>query len=513
MRPTFDLLQEDWIACVYPTGVEYRGILAALGDAPAIRGIGGLSPTGSFGAYRFLLALLGWAMPVNTEREWRKRESTGGAELARETAETIRDRCIGRFDLLDAEQPFLQDGGIPEEPNRPVSDLLAELPSATEISHFFHARDDEAALCAVCCAEALVRLPAFCMAGGRGLPPSLNDAPPVYFLPVGNTLLETLLLNWPVLAVEGDRPSWEGTSQGEEIGELEGFTWRPRGVRLGTPVCRGNVRCSRCGARASPSRPLFRQIVFVAGRRRSDERERRWRDPHVAYVPKRTFGPTKAQAPELAPLRCPDPVKNAAAAAGAWRRIIKAVLDSALGQSAQCPVAAISRACSRLAEEADLRIQCFQPHTRQAKGLDEREDMWVVPAAVRRDVACLKKLGGEIDWLGDSMSSFRRMWVRAHLPKRSARRGEEIRAALLSSTLALESEARARFRRLVREWDPGTSGDQQIQQWRSGVREGVSRVCRAVQSHRGPGLLDRLERQRRLTWTIERTFRSGGDQR
>src|SRR5205085_2128529 len=142
-------------------------------------------------------------------------------------------------------------------------------------THFEHAGEPRHAFCPACCARGLVALPCFAVAGGAGIKPGINGVPPMYLLPQGQSLFETLLLNYLIPtcrpeALQGPDPGplWEGSGVVELRGEkatagfVESLTWPPRRVRLypgeGGP-------CSRCG---EPSPVLVRKMVFAQGRSR-----------------------------------------------------------------------------------------------------------------------------------------------------------------------------------------------------------------------------------------------------
>lgn len=78
----------------------------------------------------------------------------------------------------------------------------------------------------------------FMTAGGAGLSPSINGAPPIYALPVGFNLYETLCLNLPWKRDEtGDgKVAWRELrvpgSERVEATHPEALTWRPRKVQL-----------------------------------------------------------------------------------------------------------------------------------------------------------------------------------------------------------------------------------------------------------------------------------------
>jgi len=469
MAGQYDLLHEEWIPCVYPDGLKHRGLLGAVRDAGRIREIAGSSPLDTFSLYRFLLAVVHWAMPLHGEEQWRKAWSRPKERFLADLVAAVSKRCAGQFDLL-GEARFLQRAGPRETRGRPVSDLYAELPGRTEIRHFKHVGDESVALCLACCARGLIRLPAFCQSrlAGSGVtaPASINGWPPVYFLPVGATLVETLLLNLPEDVAPGDQPAWEGEPTRGPIGVLEGFTWQARRTGLGAPICDATAYCQQCGAEGGETTPLFRQTAFGIGRRRSDFPDRNWNDPHVAYVRRGSKGASSGQAAERKELRCPNPVRTPDQAAAVWRRIAKAIVDSIGVASEDAPIRAVRRACCRLAGHEALRVLCFVPHTREAKTFDHREDSWEFPPAVISDREVAGKLSAQLDDMEGFLRRLRSGWRRAKKPNARKRGGGEVVAYLSRATPAFEADARERFRELL--WDLGSGADvaSAVESWR-----------------------------------------------
>src|SRR5690606_13138708 len=73
--------------------------------------------------------------------------------------------------------------------------------------HFRHSKDEKDGLCLPCCVLGLLRLPLFSVSGLPDLKSGINGVPPIYVVPVGLTLAETLAANWIRVASLGV-PSW-----------------------------------------------------------------------------------------------------------------------------------------------------------------------------------------------------------------------------------------------------------------------------------------------------------------
>jgi len=112
----------------------------------------------------------------------------------------------------------------------------------------------------------------------------INGVPPVYAVPTGTTLLETLLANWKVCGDIGE-PSWiSGRTDRDfeaDVPLLTGLTLVPRRVFLHEPIV-GRGACTNCSARELPL--IFKCEYQTAGKKESE----RWNDPHVVYLEGKT---------------------------------------------------------------------------------------------------------------------------------------------------------------------------------------------------------------------------------
>jgi CRISPR type I-E-associated protein CasA/Cse1 len=397
MQTQFDLFKEPFLPWRSASGLGIRiGLQEAFKQAGELAPFGDAGPQTTLAVVRVLLVLMHHTRPGCNDKEWHNLWDIGSfPDVWLADIETTANR---KFDLLDPERPFLQSAR-PDEKTRPASDLIAELPADTNINHSRHTFDDQVALCPACCGLGILRLAPFCGQGGQGKAPSINGPPPVYLLPVGDTLFRTLLLNWPLdEPVERDRPAWDERidRRRDRIGLLEGFTWEPRSVGLIPGDARGEC-CTLCG-RFEPQ--LVRRIVFQKGRDRGDQRLKGWRDPHVAYAEEAS----KKGAKPVRTLFAPEPVQNPRAAAGFWRELAAALLSSGHDFGQEPTSSAVARA-RRVRPSDDLHVLVIQTHTRQAKVLHDRLDLWTLPPQDKsRDQLLLK----EVKWLSDGLQKLDR---------------------------------------------------------------------------------------------------------
>ena len=178
------------------------------------------------------------------------------------------------FDLFDTERPFWQDPRANRL--RPVSDLIHEIPAATNFWHFRHATVFIDGICPACCVKGLLRLPLFTTIGGAGIGAGINGTPPFYVAPWGNTLGEQLWQNWHPEEHPGT-PSWDSSATlnfEEDIPLLVGLTWQPRKVLFQIPTGEKST-CIACGAQNT-------DIVYYAQLQAiSAPKDVVWNDPHV----------------------------------------------------------------------------------------------------------------------------------------------------------------------------------------------------------------------------------------
>jgi CRISPR type I-E-associated protein CasA/Cse1 len=493
MGERFDLLTEPWIVCTRKDGPTRLGITAVLCSAHEIIEVADPSPLATFAIYRLLLATLRWVMPLPDLTAWRKAWTAG--RFPKALVSDLGRRGSGHFDLFDAAHPFYQDPSAAPA-NSPVSELAPDLPGATNIVHFRHSRDSRAALCAACAARGLAMLPAFCTSGGSGKQPSINEAPPVYFMPRGGNLFQTLLLNqpvpgvlsdWPSAAPRRDVPAWEGTTSGTgPVGFMEGLTWQPRRVLL-RPAADAGARCSLCGDPAA----VQGEIAFLKGR--PPPRDRRWDDPHVLLGPER-----KGKKTPLRPGKEP--------AAGHWRFAAQALI-------AEEPPLAVRQLRElvrggKLGSGAPrLALQSFVFHTFQMRFSHAASSMWTIPPAVLTDPTVAAALRAELDFAEGVVKEIAkaRLWAEAatHVA------WDEGWARCQSAIQPFETEAERAFRRLVAEVSSSPAEMvPRIDAWCQALRAAADRVFAPARDAMRP--LATIDAERRFRSRLDRVFAQGG---
>jgi CRISPR type I-E-associated protein CasA/Cse1 len=278
---SYNLLSEGWIPVLYRNGDFRRvGILKALKDAHRIRQIAASNPMDRVAILRFLLALLYWCKGNPPE----DREPALDGPFPTEWLSKLEENkeC---FNLLGQGKRFYQD--CQAQRSRGVLDLLQEIPTGNNFWHFRHSTDGVNGLCTACCAMGLLRLPLFSLSGLPNLKSGINGTPPVYAVPWGVSLLDTLGLNW-VQCSELGIPAWIQpdirATPDHAVPLLVGLTLLSRRVWLHEPGDEAGV-CIGCGESGSA---VIRTCEFETA---GDQENDLWDDPHVVYS---TTTPRKA---------------------------------------------------------------------------------------------------------------------------------------------------------------------------------------------------------------------------
>ncbi|HUZ85233.1 MAG TPA: type I-E CRISPR-associated protein Cse1/CasA, partial [Gaiellales bacterium] len=292
---SFNLWHEPWINVLGTDGARTArlGIRDCLVGAHRLRALADPSPLVAAGLQRLLAAI---AQDIVRAR--------GVADLTAllrrgqfdpEAIDRFGATYAPRFDLFSADTPFLQTADVPPElPRRagetkPVSYLFLEEPTATNVNHFAHRYDRDAQYAPATAAAGLVTLAAFATSGGAGIKPSINGVPPLYVLPAGNSVFETVARSiitpgfQPRIASANDHPAWardpvvQRSREVLAVGYLESLTFPARRVRLIPERVAG--RCARSG---EESPVLVRRMVFEMGHARPKDAAV-WLDPFAAY--------------------------------------------------------------------------------------------------------------------------------------------------------------------------------------------------------------------------------------
>lgn len=295
MTAEFNVLTEPWIPGIAADGkLREYALLEILGDAHNIARVFDPAPPIQFGLYRLLITFVQTALEIYEVEDLEELLEDDRFDM--EAISAYVDR-VGRhrFNLFDPTWPFLQAPAADDYKKAPSSvvELFYQLPAGTNVTHFVHMNAKDHAVSPSVAARALTSIAPFMTQGGAGYSPSINGTPPLYVQILGKNLFETLVLNCCVLPILGlshtTPPAWESELPLEPKVErscssiAEGFTWRPRRVRL-LPSEGG--RCTYSGAE---SPVLVREMSWGPGHKFGGQEI--WRDPNVAYQLDEKRGP------------------------------------------------------------------------------------------------------------------------------------------------------------------------------------------------------------------------------
>jgi CRISPR system Cascade subunit CasA len=388
-EPTFNLWSEAWIALERSDGPPIRaGIEQTLLDAHHFTAIYNLSPLVIVGIHRLLVAILQDCL--NPQRSVELRELWQAGQFPAERIRDFGQNYADRFDLFSKEKPFMQSGGLPAAPikdgnNKTVGYLAAETSPATAIDHYRHGYPEGEYFCPACAAGALLTIPPFTSIGGRGYKPSINGIPPLYVLPGGQNLFQSLVLSlllpgenhWPPSASRRqDLPWWKHPPVVErgkeviEVGYLHSLTFPARQVRL-HPLKLDSL-CTRCGQTSTWG---VQTMVFEMGESRPKDAIP-WADPFVAH-----------RMPEEDKPGYPVAIRPNSGKA-LWREYAGLFLyPSEKGKKRIHRPAILNRIAEEYGNDvAVLRFRCIGARMDQAKVLEWVDSTFGVPASLMNDI-------------------------------------------------------------------------------------------------------------------------------
>lgn len=314
MSGQYNLLEEKWIPVLFESGDFGKvSALEALENAHQIRQLVPNNPMDRVGILRFLIALLYWSRGSPSEVE----QANPTEPFPKGAFDKLRENrdC---FNLLGNGRRFYQDEECKNDKRqKSINYLLQEIPTGTNFWHFRHSTDFETGLCASCCAMGLLRLPIFTTSGGSGLSPGINGRPPIYVLPLGESLLQTLSLSWKPIQDETQigTPTWESPNlklqKEAQVPFLTGLTWLPRRVWINESDHIEST-CFLCGQK----KVIYQSCLFIGNGTLSSINPV-WDDPHVLF--------RRDQKGEAIPIFSDDSLGSPARSSGQWANITKAL--------------------------------------------------------------------------------------------------------------------------------------------------------------------------------------------
>jgi hypothetical protein len=264
----------------------------------------------------------------------------------------------------------------------------------------------------------------------------INGTPPIYVVPVGQSLLHTLCLNWVSCGSLGT-PTWEQSGvrppDGGPVPLLTGLTTLSRRVWLHGFSSPGGV-CIGCG-REQPA--LIRTCEYQSA---GNQKNEYWDDPHVVYVTKVNARDGKESRKALT---TPDLTKPFFRMDKPWASLVLEV-----GSSAKF---------SRDSETARLLIVGFA--TDKAKNIDVWERTWAMPLRAAAGASDSGILGAIRVWNEEGAKLPLRM-----KPAGSKSRGVEFTAATTAVRPHIESRVSANVSDLLTQ--PDSAWPQAVDEYR-----------------------------------------------
>ncbi len=404
----FNLLDEKFIPVIWSDGRLGRvGIRTALAEAGRIRQIAASNPMDKVALLRFLLAVLYWCQGPPPDQGELDRILAAG-RFPPDWFDKL-DQQKDCFNLLGEGKRFYQDDAARRR--RTATELFQEIPTGNNFWHFRHSTDGKEGLCPACCALGLLRLPLFAVSGLPDLKAGINGTPPVYVLPIGQSLLHSLCLNWVTRGPLGV-PAWEHSCdhvpEGERVPMLNGLTTLSRRVWLHDPASPGGV-CIGCGGEQSA---LVRTCEYQSAGVQQNEL---WDDPHVVYVPKaKTSDKKKARKA----ITTPDLTKRFFRLDKPWASLFTEIISSNTYRHDSRPT----------------RLLLVGFATDKAKNIDAWERICVLPADAATKSPRPASATGISIWNDEGRKLPRRI-----RPKGSKSRGGELIAALAAIRPHIES--------------------------------------------------------------------------
>ena len=280
----YNLLTEKWIYVTNTDGsCEHISIMNAFSNSHNIERINDAVPTFCYSTYKTLFAILMSSINIDECYDWA--DIWNQNQFTQEQIKNIEERCFGKFNLFDPEKPFYQNILDSKTEIKSINSLVEDVANKTSSTHKLK---KSGSICPSCATKILLSTSHFSHEAGRGFGGGITNAVPIYAMPQGKNLFQTLLLNYILLTYRPDSGNnnicrWDlvNVESGKEINGnvdfLTGITWPSRTIQLLPEETDG--QCSYCGQNSSV---LINNIHCIPGWKiKSDATS--WRDPWAAY--------------------------------------------------------------------------------------------------------------------------------------------------------------------------------------------------------------------------------------
>ena len=280
----YDVRTESWIPVRTLSGEKkVLGMEALFREAPQLEGLDGLDVMVEYSLYRFLTVFL---MAAYKPALWDDKydileQGSFDIDVLNKYIQHCMDHEVS-FDLFDSKRPFLQAFADPAYDDdktgiKSVACLDNTRASGNNPIHFDHHLEEEVSFTPAQALRGLLAAQFFCTAMSGGYPSNVNGAPPLFFLPKGENLFETL-----VLAMVSADPQNMGTPLWESEREIV-----PREEVTAASLLYGMLFPSR-RLRLIEYEGTVRQVYYQPGLHFTGFAG--WTDPHVAYRVSRKDG-------------------------------------------------------------------------------------------------------------------------------------------------------------------------------------------------------------------------------
>ena len=318
-------------------GVALLSLRSVFAQASRLTGVSDASPVVTISLYRLLLAILQRSQALRRTRPGaagaggaRPSVSTSVAQLrallargawdaeTQEAIDAYLTRWRARFDLFDADHPFYQTAGLRESERTGAATVLAHQRASNRNQSllFDHTTRDRAWLTPAAAARALLAQQNFAVGGlisydsaREPLANKFTSMAPLLGLTVclvrGQTLFETLLLNWLGEGADGDAegaegaeedvgdadddlPAWEREEPTEAAtrtptGLVDLLTWQSRRIRLIPGLISGSLSHPASGDAHGRETLIVERAILMKGYQMSPAFDRHLVEPMIPF--------------------------------------------------------------------------------------------------------------------------------------------------------------------------------------------------------------------------------------